>query len=57
MVAYTDKVEEGGDEDEGAAGGGGAEKRGDESGGEVFEACVWIGGRGVGIEAGECLLC
>lgn len=57
MVAHADKVEVGGDEDEGAAGGSGAEKRGDESGGEVFEACVWISGRSGGIEAGECLLC
>lgn len=57
VVTHADKVEEGRDEDEGAAGRGGAEERRDECGGEVFEARVWVGGRGGGIEAGECLFC
>lgn len=56
MVAHADEVEVGGDEDEGTAGGGGAEERGDDCGGEVFEARVWVVGGGGGIKAGESLL-
>lgn len=57
VVAHADKVEVGGDENEGAAGGGGAEERGDECGGEVFEARIGVGGGSRGVKAGESLLC